>query len=158
MEENADNLKNYIQNNWEKIELTVLREGLSNAFYAIVLPEYDDNRFIDPNLPALKYVPLATWKMGIINPALSNFLGLKISEESAPSTIGDEVRRDNLIKVKYINAKGVYSIECAKELSGQKGELLEHYILREIPKKADCLEEELQKIYKVVRDIIKSNE
>ena len=157
MEENADNLKDYIRNNWGKIESMVLREGLPNAFYAIVLQEYDDNRFIDPSLPALKNVPLTLWKTRIINPALSNFLGLKISEESMSSTIGDEVQQSNLIKVKYINDKGVYLIECTKERSSQNDDL-EHYILREIPKKADCLEDELQKIYMVVRDIIESNE
>lgn len=104
---------NYFEQNWDKIRDLAKAKGLEQGFYAITLPELSDQRYINPTLPALdteNYLGQAH----IINPRLSDFIGILLSEENP--TREHQTSDYFIANIIYLKKNELYYVQCTKEL------------------------------------------
>ena len=141
-------LLTYFQENWGSVTQLCERYGLQNAFYPIVLPEIDDQRFIDPSLPTLKTQIIKLWEANITNPPANNFEGIILNEQR------EELLQDKLflVQVTYLKLGEVYQVQCVKEI-GLTDNLSRYYTIS-IPTKVSASADLLQKAFNDLESLL----
>ena len=135
-------LLNYFNSEWDQIKQIAVERGLPQAFYPIIFPELDDQRYVDRTLPALKRNFESLWKSKITNPSLDNFKGLVLTEKMI-----EYDSETAIVNVIYVDHGTVYDVQCLKENLDQLSHI-NRYVLVSLPTPAQIIpEQELHNIY-----------
>ena len=132
---------------WNEIVSTSKSKGIKNGFYPIVIPDAEDNRYINGTLAPTGIDLVKLVRARIVNPPPLQFSGILVSQ-SEDQKLGDGT---SLSTVTYVREGEVYQVQCLRErFEGFSAE--RHTVIGE-PKKINHEEikpeivEDLQKTY-----------